>query len=296
MVSLRCNQKGSGVQPRGNPAVGIFLGDWFKSGFAVMGIRDFGAYFDESGTKADTVAVVVAGFIAPTEQWIAVERDWKHILSMFSVSSLHMRHFAHSAGEYAAWKGDENRRRDFLSRLIGTIKIRAHHSFACAVLMDGYRKVDSKYKLHEVISPYTVAARTCVGKVCEWGKKWSVDENHIAFFFEDGSEDKTDLMRRMKRDGKRAPIFLKKDQSVVFQAADMLAYEHLLGNRHFLAGKISAYEDLRHPLKALNDIPNGGPEAADWGVFHEANLENACIELDLPARDSDVEVVWPEGF
>lgn len=258
-----------------------------------MSISEFGAYFDESGTKADTVAVVVAGFIAPAEQWIAFERDWKRILSMFNVNSLHMRDFAHSKGEYVTWKGDEKRRREFLSRLIGTIKIRVHHSFACSVLMDEYRKVDGKYKLHEVISPYTLAARTCVGKVGEWAERLNIDENHIAFFFEDGSEDKADLIRRMKRDGKKAPVFLVKDESLAFQAADMLAYEHLLSNKHFLAGKITTYDDLRHPLRALNDIPNGGANATDWGVFHESNLEQACIDLNLPTRSSDVEVVWP---
>ena len=52
-----------------------------------MAVTHFSAYFDESGTKVDTVAVVVAGFIASAEQWIAFERDWKHILSMFGVSS-----------------------------------------------------------------------------------------------------------------------------------------------------------------------------------------------------------------
>ena len=205
-----------------------------------------------------------------------------------------MRDFAHSVGEYATWKGDEIRRKDFLSRLIGITKIRARHSFAVAVLMDAYRKVDSKYKLSEVISPYTIAARTCVGKVGEWAKLWNINEDHITFFFEDGSEDKTDLIRRLKRDGKKTPVFLSKDQSVVFQAADMLAYEHLLGNKHFLAGKITEFEDLRHPLRALNEIPNGGQQATDWGVFHESNLEQACVDLKLPARDSDVEIVWPE--
>jgi len=88
-------------------------------------------------------------------------------------------------------------------------------------------------------------------------------------------------------------VFLIKNQSVAFQAADMLAYEHLLGNKHFLAGKITAYEDLRHPLRAMNDIPNGGINAADWGVFHTTNLEQFCVDLDLPTRDSDAEVVWP---
>jgi len=260
-----------------------------------MAVTHFSAYFDESGTKVDTVAVVIAGFIASAEQWIAFERDWKHILSMFGVSSLHMKHFAHSVGEYSSWKGDENRRKDFLSRLIAITKIRAQHSFAIAVLMEDYWKVNAKYKLHEVITPYTLAARTCVGKVSDWAKTWNVNEEHIDFFFEDGSEDKGDLIRRMKRDGKKAPVFLTKEQSVIIQAADMLAYEHLLANKHFLMGKISEYEHLRHSLRALDEIPNG-PKASDWGVFHESNLEQTCIDLDLPPRDSDVQVVWPKGF
>lgn len=261
-----------------------------------MSVREFSVYFDESGTKEDTIAVVVAGFVAQTEQWIAFERDWKRILTMFGVSNLHMRHFAHSTGEYASWKRNEEKRRDFLSRLIGITKIRAQHSFATAILMHDYRKVDGKYKLHGTISPYTLAARTCVGKVEQWARRWKIDLEQIAFFFEDGSEDKGDLTRRMKRDGKKAPVFLKKEDSAVFQAADMLAYEHLLGNKHFLAGKIKEFEDLRHPLRALNEIPNGGPTATDWGVFHDTNLEEACVKLNLPARNSDVEVVWPAGF
>jgi hypothetical protein len=159
----RCGAEGAMGKSEGREENGL-AGSRIRR-LAVMSIREFSAYFDESGTKADTVAVVVAGFIAPSEQWIAFEHEWKRILSMFSVSSLHMRDFAHSKGESLTWKGDENRRREFLSRLIGTIKIRAHHSFACAVWMDDYRKVDGKYKLHEVISPYTLAARTCGGRM-----------------------------------------------------------------------------------------------------------------------------------
>jgi hypothetical protein len=161
--------------------------------------------------------------------------------------------------------------------------------------MDAYRLADSKYKLHEVITPYTLAARTCVGKAYDWAKHFNINEDHIAFFFEDGSEDKSDLMRRMERDGKRAPVFLTKNQSVVFQAADLLAYEHLLANTRFRAGKITEYDDLRHPLRALSEIPNGAEGATDWGVFRADNLEQACIELGLPSREPDVQVPGAPG-
>jgi len=94
----RCGAEGAMGKSEGREENGL-AGSRIRR-LAVMSIREFSAYFDESGTKADTVAVVVAGFIAPAEQWIAFEHDWKRILSMFKVSSLHMRDFAHSKGEF----------------------------------------------------------------------------------------------------------------------------------------------------------------------------------------------------
>src|SRR5437870_595584 len=108
-------------------------------------MRRFTGYFDGSGSPDDTIAVVVAGFVATAEQWIEFERNWNDCLRDFEVSSLHMRHFAHSRGEFAAWKGNEEKRRRFLGRLISIIRIRVWHSFASAVVMEDYRNVDAKY-------------------------------------------------------------------------------------------------------------------------------------------------------
>jgi hypothetical protein len=75
----------------------------------------------------------------------------------------------------------------------------------------------------------------------------------------------------------------------------MLAYEHLLGNKQCLDRKVTDYEDLRHPLNLTTYLMEV-KGATDWGFFHESNLEQACIEIGLPTRDSGVGVVWPEGF
>ncbi|HXX17022.1 MAG TPA: hypothetical protein VEJ47_19125 [Candidatus Eremiobacteraceae bacterium] len=91
----------------------------------------FSAYFDASGHPNNTSVLAVAGFIADADQWIEFDRNWKEVLNRpdFGISSLHMKDFCHSTGEFAAWRNDEQRRRAFLSALIEIIKIRVRHSF-----------------------------------------------------------------------------------------------------------------------------------------------------------------------
>jgi hypothetical protein len=81
--------------------------------------------------------------------------------------------------------------------------------------------------------------------------------------------------------------FLSKKQCVQFQAADLLAYEHLkvnvqLGNR---APWIMGEDELRYPLKRLSEIP-GGRIGVDWGVHMEDDMTESCIRQGIPLRSS----------
>jgi len=245
----------------------------------------FTAYFDGSGSPDSTVALVVAGFLAKTEQWIEFERNWKEFLNDFGVSELHMREYAHSVGEFTSWKGDKLRRERFMSRAIGIIRTRVLHSFASAVVMEDYRKVDAKYCLSGFSKPYALAGCTCVRKVRNWTDKWAKDGDKIAFVFEDGDTDKGDLMRSVKEHFGYTPSFLKKDQAVAFQAADLLAYEHLLVNKKIQQRGFGTvgFEELRYPLRELSLIP--GARTDDWGVHAEDDLTDSCIEIGLPIRN-----------
>ena len=249
----------------------------------------FTTYFDASGSPDDvrTAAIVVAGFLAAGEQWIELDRNWKDTLSCFQVSSLHMREFAHSAGQYARWKGDEGKRRRFLSALISIIRTRVRHSFVSAVMLESYRRLDEKYVLSECIKPYSIAACTCIRKVRAWADKWHVPQNEIAYFFEDGDADKGDFMAHAKRSFGFTPSFLPKHSSVAFQAADLLAYEHLLVNTKIYkcAPERLAWNDLRYPLKELDKVPNG-VDGEDWGVHDDERLEQNCIAGGMPLRSS----------
>jgi hypothetical protein len=245
-------------------------------------MRVFTAYFDGSGSPDDTVAIVVAGFVAPAEQWIEFKRNWNDCLRDFGVSSLHMRNFAHSRGEFATWKGNEDRRRGFLGRLISIIRVRVWHSFACAVVMEDYRSVDGKFCLSEFSKPYALAGCTCLTKVERWKERFCKSEDEVAVVFEDGDKDKGDLIRAA-RSFSVSPSFLTKQGTVAFQAADLLAYEHLLTNVKIQKSETgSIFEDeLRRPFMELSAIPGGH---GDWGIHMEDDLTSSCIKDGVPLR------------
>jgi hypothetical protein len=246
----------------------------------------FTGFFDGSGSPDDTAAVVVAGFIAPAEQWIEFERNWKDMLRDFGVSSLHMREYAHSVGDFASWKGDKKKRARFMGRAINIILTRVQHSFASAVVMDDYRRVDAKYRLSEFVKPLTLAGCTCVNKAHHWARKHMKEDDKIAFVFEDGDTDKGDLMRSVKQHFPGiTPNFLTKDRSVAFQAADLLAYEHLQANKKVMKAGLGVLglEDLRYPLQAMSKVP--GARSDDWGFHLEDELIDSCIRDNIAKRE-----------
>jgi len=245
----------------------------------------FSTYFDSSGHPDDTDVLTVAGFVADINQWIEFERNWKAILERadFQVSGLHMKEFCHSTGEFSAWKGDERRRRNFLSALIGIIKCRMRHSFAQSIYLPAYHEVDKVYELCERAAPFVYCGTGCIAKVQRWAQRWRISQNDLAYFFEDGDKDKHKLKAETEKYGINIH-FMKKCQSVAFQAADLLAYENFRANQKLVPrpGVFSLYE-LRHPLQELMNVPNGD-EGSDWGITDRTNLEQFCADQNIPRR------------
>jgi hypothetical protein len=277
----------SDVEPKGDPfysriehlANAIYLNRW-KECFVAM----FTVYFDASGHPDGLDVLSVAGFIADAVQWKEFERNWNEILkrSDFQVSGLHMREFCHSTGEFALWKGDEQRRRNFLTALIGTIKARVRHSFAHSMYMPDYREVDKQYKLSETIAPLAYCGCNCIAKVGAWALKWGIPQSDLVFAFEDGDKDRNNLAAEAHRVYGVNVQFMKKTQSVAFQAADLLAYEHFRANQKVVPNPGAfALNELRNPLQRLIEIPNG-ENSADWSITDKTNLEQFCVEQKIP--------------
>jgi hypothetical protein len=121
---------------------------------------------------------------------------------------------------------------------------------------------------------------TCISKVQRWASRKQVDPAKIAYLFEDGDLDRGQLAEVAKRYQKVNPIFLTKEESVAFQAADLLAYEYLKGNKKIYTSGLDSISvsELRAPLRALEKIPNG-EDADDWGI-HDSNSMRFGLEMD----------------
>lgn len=263
-------------------AISLFLNDWRDVRMAM-----FTAYFDGSGHADSTATVVVAGFIAPIDQWLKFETSWKECLAEFGVTSLHMKHFAHSRGEYSKWKDDEKKRQAFLGKLIKIIKRRTARSFASAVRMEDYRKVDLRFQISEYTRPYPLAAMTCVTKLIKTPTLAGVDKNQILYVFEHGDQDQGQLAKTMEEAYRITPVFWKKDRSVAFQAADLLAYEQFNVNTalsKLAAKEVLEFEKLRFPLRALSEMPG----SEDWGVHLEDDMTDSCKKIKVRLRDAGI--------
>ena len=243
----------------------------------MVAVTKFQVYFDASGTPDDCDAVVVAGFIAKSEQWIEFERNWQEVLSHYGVTRLHMREYAHSVGEFSSWRGDRNKRARFLERLVNIIKTRTLHSFATAVMMEAYREANERYRLSELHRPFGLAGIACIEKVRRWSEQNGISQEHVSYIFEDGDEDKSNLTEAAQKQFQFAPSYAQKEASYALQAADLLAYEHLLANRKIYKSGPGTLglADMRKPLQALDDVPHG-KDGGDWGVFDINSLEAHC--------------------
>jgi hypothetical protein len=259
----------------------VYLGRWKKTYMAMFTI-----YLDASGSPDSNTILSVAGFIAPVEQWIFFERDWKAALKQFGVSSLHMKHFAHSLGEYSKWKGDETTRRRFLSRLIAELKVRVHHSFVNSLYLPDYYDLDKTFCVSESLKPLGLAGGGCILKVRNWADKWKVPQNEILYAFEDGDKHKGNLIDVANRYFGISPVFMKKSESVAFEAADLLAYEHFRANQKVCKNPgVYGLEDLRFPLQALSKIPNG-KDGEDWGIQDLPQMAENFKSGGFPLRQS----------
>lgn len=268
------SQAASGYSRIEHVAQAIFFDQW-ETRYMAM----FTVYFDCSGHPNDTNVLSVAGFVANSGQWIRFEKEWKKVLAVFGVSSLHMKNFAHSTGEFASWKGDETKRRAFLASLIRVLKKRARHSFVSSVYLPDYREIDAVHHIRKVRSPLAMAGCSCIQKVQNWalGNKFELSE--MVYVFEDGDADKSNLFQAAEHDLGVHPIFMKKEQSSAFQAADLLAYEHLKAVLKVVpASGVYALEELRQPLQKLTAIPHG-IDGEDWGVQARPELERTLAEL-----------------
>jgi hypothetical protein len=251
------------------------------------------AYFDVGGHADDdkVKALAAAGFIAPTDDWILIEQRWKEVLSKYGVSALHMREFAHSRGEYETWKGKELHRARFIFDLISVLKPLVRNSFASAIDLVEYRRVDSQYGVRTIFPPLAMVGCRCVRNVLAWAHSWSTPRDNLLILFENGDEGRGKFSDICKQTYGIRPSFEEKISSVAFEAADLLAYENLLLTPRFFEGTdvMVDIQDIRKSMQALHGIPHQTRDGIDtWVMYERPHIEAGFKNLlkTLGSKDS----------
>jgi hypothetical protein len=284
-----CSSQIHRYSPLQHLAMAVWMRKWPDGVMAMIT-----AYFDASGCPNDTVAVSLGGLVSTAEKWIAFSDQWQECLDAFGVSSLHMKHFAHSTGEFSSWKNDEPKRRRFLSGLMYAIENHVEYSVASTVLMKDYRAIDKKYCLSGFMRPYTFAASTCVGSIIPWAAKSGYPADEIAYIFEKGDTDQADVVRCWESQFpsyRLSPIFLRKTDKQPgsevctpirpFEAADLIAYENLRANKTIeIQGGDIFFDELRKPIQRLFNLPG----AREWRRADLGEMEAICSRFRVAER------------
>ncbi len=238
-------------------------------------------YFDASYDSPATVTVV-SGWVASTAAWERFDTDWRILLAQYEVPYFHMREFAHSVGPFAKWKGEENKRANFLRKSVDIIRACALHGFACLVEHVPFNSINAQYCLSEWVgTPYALAGRDCVAHANIWLRK-DARGLDVDYFFEAGDSDAGELQRVLLKDQQPAPKFAPGKSAVAgavgttpLQAADFAAYEMLKAHR--LGENLPLYR-YRRSILELAKLP------AWWGSYTESDLKSLCERVQIPSR------------
>jgi hypothetical protein len=245
-----------------------------------LSVAVFSAYFDASGNKRDRV-LTVAGFVSRVRKWDRFNEEWAAILSSERVSAMHMTDFVSSKAGFESWKGQSDRRREFISRLSDCIRRNTNKGFASSVILSDWRELDAEFMLSESAGqPFTLCMRSCLGGLARWAKKKEIETENMLVAIEQGDEDQTELIRAARSDGFKVVPLDKKDVTA-FQAGDLAAWKSRTTIQNAVYAPVESEEDAENIIRSLDPIKaivqnNGG--------FDKVALRKMCVNGKLPRR------------
>ena len=239
----------------------------------------FSAYFDESGTRGER-ALAVCGFVSTVKKWSRFEIEWNGILKSEGVEEpFHMTDFVSSQRDFSGWKGQSERRRLFVRRLVGCVKKNVNKFFYAVLVIEDYEAVNKTFYLEEVIGrPYAVCGKQCLNMVRKWAARKRITAP-VLCYFEDGAKDKGNFEEWAKRMGEK-PLFLPKAMGIPFQAADLAAWKYRAAIHKTLEPDHTPEKgiELFKSVVELHAIPHAG------GVWDRVSLAEWCSQTTIPRR------------
>jgi hypothetical protein len=185
-------------------------------------------YLDESGTHAGAQSLVVAGYVAPTDDWITFETEWQACLAEYGIESFHMADFANKAYPFAYL--EEDARENCLERLTSLIFKYAWGGYGVFVPLDIYRQAVSPSASRIFGGPYGLAAMRCFFEIAD--SLSSVDPAaEISCVMDRGVKGRGQILKayaliRQQSEWRMQSLSFEDDRRFSpLQASDILAYE-----------------------------------------------------------------------
>jgi hypothetical protein len=203
-----------------------------------------GAYADESGTHEPSPLTIMAGWIATTEDWAALEPRWKALLTYYGVDHAHAKKLYHRERPFKGWS--DQRAISFAEQLM--VILEAHCRYSLTVIL-GNKEFESHYRNPDklerkrrgsVDSKYGVCFRVFLALVTQMiAKFWPEETIHITLeaghpnsgaaeaIFAEFIQYAPDLANLVT-----GVSYVAKKKAAGVQAADLLAYPAYGLERH----------------------------------------------------------------
>lgn len=265
-------------------ALSLFIGRAIdtpeRSGFPMLT-----AYFDDSGSQT-TPALVFCGYVAPLDQWLRFENDWRTVLALpqFDLEYFHMKEIRQGKGRFAKFKDNLPLQRDLFERLYRVIRVRTTEGFASAVVIPDYDAVNRQFRIREELDePHVTAGRSAIGKMMAW-KRVSRPSEELNLVVDRGMCGFGKLSDAVYRDyGSRIIPKAVKD-SPPLQAGDLIGWEIQREMARTVARR--AGHDVGPSRRSFRAILNSF-RVTYWGVLDEPHLQKLCGAYGVSVRGSD---------
>jgi len=157
---------------------------------------------DDSGSHADSLVCLLAGYWGHVNQWRKFEKRWKAILARYEVQEFHAQRFWARGpkgvrfDEYKHWPAAKARR--FMDSLLAIIETTLVHPFACGVMTSEWKKktVDERRIFTGATKQYPTGApkksiflafQLCVSRVSSYCAHYFPDMK-VHFFMDDNPQ------------------------------------------------------------------------------------------------------------
>ena len=238
------------------------------------------AYFDESGTHANSPVTCVAGYLFAAPQAKRFAKQWRKALSEVGLTYFHMSEFAHGRGDFASLTPAQ---RLALSKTLVKL-IREHMSFGWGVMASQAEYEQVAPDWYQWIHPdvYSMSLNWAMSAVVGWADHAGY-AGRIAYFFESGHRYGKHVNARLEqiarvqrvRDAWRysSHSFVSKGDAPPLDAADFLAWQL---HKYRVDTLDRLHDNPRRPRKDFDSLVNG-----QWDKYYFPHLEGDGLKRYL---------------